>query len=247
MSEEVFEVFGVRFTITGIYGVLSALVLILFMSLWLFGRKKRSGKPIHAGQVINGVGFGLLPALAVLKAFQEMSTGAGAPVTEPLPLVAWLTEAGYFRPGRIETAAASVFFVLVCLWLILRKAVFPDNGDLLMITVCLWAAIRQVTEDFRAEPMALFHYTSSGTILFCMLVWGIRMTKATGSPVRMILNTAAAASCLAVNILTFRGILSSGSGIGDLAVKAGSILLALTLTLIAGGDLRKMTARAGNA
>ena len=177
MSEELFEILGVSVTITGVYGTLSFLILILFMALWVVGRKKRTGKPVHVGMVINGMGFGLLPALAVLKAFQEMSTGLGSRVTEPLPLISWLSEAGYYHPGRIEMAASAAFFRIVCLWLMIRRRELPDNGDLLMITVCLWAAIRLETENFRAEPMTLFRCTSSITVFFCALVWGIRMTK----------------------------------------------------------------------
>ena len=244
MSEELFEVLGVSVTVAGVYGFVSFLVLILFMALWARGRKKRSGQPVFAGQVMNGAGFGLLPALAVLKAFQESGAGNGAPVTEPLPLIRWLSVDGFYRPTRIETAAAVVFFLCVCLWLILKKQELPDNGDLLMITVCLWAAIRLETENFRAEPQSLFRYTSCITIFFCILVWGIRLTKITGSPVRMILNLLAVGLCLALNLLTSEGILSAGSEIGDFAVKTGSDFLAMMLTLIAGGDLRRIMKKA---
>ena len=105
MSEVLFEVFGITVTVTGVYALISFLVMMLFMSLWLAGRKKKTGKEIFAGQVMNGIGFGLLPALAVLKAFQEMSTGAGATVFEPLPAIRWMTLNGYFRPGRKRTAS----------------------------------------------------------------------------------------------------------------------------------------------
>ena len=47
-------------------------------------------------------------------------------------------------------------------------------------------------------------------------------------------------ACLALNILTTKGILSAGSNIADFAVNMGSALLAMILTLIAGGDVRKM-------
>ena len=81
MSERLFEVFGITFTVTAVYGILSVIVLHLFMTWWLMNRKKRTGKPIFAGQVMNGIGFGILPALAVLKAFQATGTETGAKVT----------------------------------------------------------------------------------------------------------------------------------------------------------------------
>ena len=244
MSEKLFEFSGVTVTVTGVYGTLSVIVLLLFMTWWLLNRKKRTGQPVFAGQVMNGIGFGLLPALAFLKAFQDIATGKGAKVTDPLPLIRWLTEDGCYRPMRIETAAAMGLFALLCLWLILRKEEFPDNGDLLMITVCMWSAIRLVTEDFRLEPQILFHITSCVTMLFCLIVWIIRRSKICRMPLRTAADLTAVSLCIAVNLLTATGTLTAGSGIADFAVKTGSALLALILTLIVGGDVRKLKQRA---
>lgn len=244
MSEKLFEFSGVTVTVTGVYGTLSVIVLLLFMTWWLLNRKKRTGQPIFAGQVMNGIGFGLLPALAFLKAFQDISMGKGAAVTEPLPLVRWLTEDGCYRPMRIEMAAAICLFVLLCLWLILRKEEFPDNGDLLMIAVCIWSAIRLVTEDFRAEPQILFHISSCVMIMLCLIIWIFRRAQISRMPLRTAADLAAVSLCIAVNLLTVTGTLTAGSGIADFAVKIGSALLALILTLIVGGDVRKLKKRA---
>ena len=240
MSEVLFEVAGVEVTVTGVYAVVSVLILILFMSLWLVGRKKRSGNEIFAGQVMNGIGFGLLPALAVLKAFQEAGTGTGAKVLEPLPCVRWLSVSGFYMPGRIETSAAVVMFLFVCLWLILRKEELPDNGDLFMIAVCIWAAIRLVTEDFRTQPMDLFRFTSCGTILGCAVLWSVRRARICSMPARTVIDLAAVCACIAINLITALGIVSAGSGIADYAVKTGSAALLLLLTLMIGGDLRRI-------
>ena len=240
MSEALFEVFGITVTVTGVYAILSVIMLILFMSLWMYGRKKRTGKDVFAGQVMNGIGFGLLPSLALLKAFQEMSTGYGSPVFNPLPRIRWFTENGFFCPGRIETAAAAGCFALLCLWLILKKKELPDNGDLLMIAVCIWATIRMITEDFRADPKDLFRYASCGTLAGCMVLWCVRRMKWIHAPARTILDIAAAAVCITVNLVTAKGILHTGSEIGDFAVKSGSAVLTLLLTLMAGGDLRRI-------
>lgn len=244
MTEKLFEFSGVTVTVTGVYGTLSVIVLLLFMTWWLLNRKKRTGQPIFAGQVMNGIGFGLLPALAFLKAFQDISMGKGAAVTEPLPLVSWLTEDGCYRPMRIEMAAAICLFVLLCLWLILRKEEFPDNGDLLMIAVCIWSAIRLVTEDFRAEPQILFHISSCVMIMLCLIIWIFRRAQISRMLLRTAADLAAVSLCIAVNLLTATGTLTAGSGIADFAVKTGSALLALILTLIVGGDVRKLKKRA---
>lgn len=243
MSETLFEIAGVQVTITFVYGVISVSILFLFMALWLIGRKKRTGKDVFAGQVMNGIGFGLLPALAVLKAFQEAGTGKGSRVLEPLPCIRWLSEGGYYMPGRIETAAAALLFIMLCLYLILRKKEMPDNGDLIMIAVCIWAAIRLVTEDYRREPQNLFRFTSCATVLLCAVVWSVRRAKLMRIPIRTIIELAAICICIAVNLITSLQVLTAGSAIADYAVKTGSAALMLLLTLMIGGDVRRILQR----
>ena len=241
MSEVLFEVSGVKVTVTAVYSMVSVIILFLFMSLWLIGKKKRTGKEVFAGQVMNGIGFGLLPALSVLKAFQEAGTGTGSKVPEPLPCVRWLSINGYYMPGRIETCAAAAMFILLCLWLILRKRELPDNGDLILIAVCIWAAIRLVTEDFRKNPMDLFRFTSCGTILACSVLWSVRRTRRVRMTARTVIDLLAVCACIAINLLISLKIVTAGSEIADFAMKTGCAVLLLLLTLIIGGDLRKMT------
>ena len=240
MSEALFDVSGITITITAVYGTASFLILILFMSLWLMGRKKRSGKPIFAGQVMNGVGFGILPAVSLLKALQEMSTGNGSVTPDPIPKIPWLTVNDCYRPGRIEAVAALALFLIMCLWLIARKNEIPDNGDLLIISLCIWAAIRLVTEDFRDDPMDLFRFTSCGTIVSCLLLWIIRRTWIHPSKLRSIIDILSVGTCVAVNLLTSFSILNAGSEIANFSVKTGSAGLMLVFTLIVGSDLRNM-------
>lgn len=240
MSETLFEAAGFPVTITLVYALISIIVLFLFMSLWLIGRKKRSGREIYAGQVMNGIGFGLLPSLAVLKAFQEAGTGKGLKVMEPLPLIRWLSVDGYYMPGRIETTAAAVCFMLLCLWLILRKTEIPDDGDLILISVCIWATIRLITEDYRINQQHLFRFASCGSVLLCLAVWLVRRSRMIRTPARTALDLAAVCVCIAVNLLTATHVLTVGSEIGDYAVKVGSAALMLILTLVIGGDVRKM-------
>ena len=247
MSEKLFEIFGITFTVTYVYGIISVIVLLLFMTWWLLNRKKRTGKPVFAGQVMNGIGFGLLPALALLKSFRDLSYGKGAEVIDPLPQMRWLCQEGCYRPMRIEAAAARFLFFLLCLWLILRKEEFPDNGDLLMIAVCLWSVIRLGTEDFRREPHLLFHCASSATLILCLVIGTVRRIRICHMPLRTIADLTAVTACVAVNILTTVGVLSAGSDIADFAVKIGSALLAMILTLIAGSDVRKMQQKASQA
>lgn len=239
MSETLFEIAGIHVTITGAGVAVSLLVMILFEALWLTDRKKKTGVPIFAGQVMNGIGFGLLPALAVLKAFTEMNEGAGVRVFEPLPMVRWVTEAGFFRCARTESAAAVLCFLLVCLWLIFRKNELPDNGDLLMIAVCIWADIRLITENLRSNPADLFRYASCAVMIACIVIWSVRRMKKQYSPGRTALDLMAAGICIAINLVTAKAVMTTGSEIGDFAVKTGSALLLLMLVLMTGGDLRR--------
>ncbi|MER1994552.1 MAG: hypothetical protein ABS897_10985 [Eubacteriales bacterium] len=240
MSEVLFEVAGFSVTVTIVYGIISALVLFLFTALWLVGKKKRTRADLFAGQVMNGIGFGILPALAVLKAFQEAGTGAGSKVLEPLPCVKWLSVAGNYMPGRIETAAAAAAFLMLCLWLVIRRKELPDNGDLIMVSVSVWAAIRLVTEDFRTEPAFLFRCTSCVTILFCAVVWSVRRVQRVRVPGRTVTELGAVCVCIAVNLVTAAKLLTVGSAVADFFVKTGSAFLMLMLTLMIGGDLRRI-------
>ena len=49
----------------------------------------------------------------------------------------------------------------------------------------------------------------------------------------------AAGICIGIHLVTVKGLLTAGSDIGDFAVKTGSALLLLLLTLMVGGDVRK--------
>ena len=114
MSENLFEVFGVTVTVTGVHVFATVVTALLFMTLWLVDRKKRTGKPIFAGQVMNGIGFGLLPGLAVWKALRDIGVGPGAEIPEPLPLVDWLSKDGFFRPEHIALQPTSSDYEIHC-------------------------------------------------------------------------------------------------------------------------------------
>ena len=178
MSEQLTEIAGVQITVTGVSVGITVLTLLLMMVWWLLDRKKRTGRAFFAGQVMNGIGFGLLPALAVWKALEELGRShPGTEVPEPLPQTRWLCDGGRYVPVRIEMAAALVCFFLICFWLILRKEALPDNGDLLLISVCLWAGIRLVTEGFRAEPERIYRYASCSVILSAVILWAVRRSR----------------------------------------------------------------------
>lgn len=239
MNEALFTVFGIPVAAAGVNTAAAVAVMILFMSLWLIGRKKKTGEAIFAGQVMNSAGFGLLPAIGVFKALQSMRSGTGANVYEPIPLIRWITVNGSFIPERIETAAVSGCFILICLWLIIRREDLPDNGDLLIIAVCLWATIRLVTENLRNEPKDLIFLSAEGSLAAGMILWSVRRGRRMHCPARTAIEMSAVIICLGMNLITAKGVISTGSAIGDLAVTTGSAILALLLTLSTGGEIRR--------
>ena len=239
MSEVLTEIGGVKVTVKLAAGGFSLLVLALFALLWLLDRKKRAGGNAPFGAWMNAAGFGLLPAAAVWKAFEHhTAAGAGSEVTEPLPLIRWLTVGGKYAPCRIELAAALLCFGAVCLWLIIRKDDLQDQGDLLLTTLCLWAGILVVTEGFRPEINKLIRYAGCGMILLCMIWWTVRRHRIRPAPGRAVAGLGAAAACIGRIAVTTEDILSVGSAIGDLAVITGCAVLMVLLALLCGNDSR---------
>jgi len=241
MSEVLTDIGGLQLTVTLAASALSVLITLLLMILWIADRKKTTGKPLHAGMLMNGIGFGFFPGIAVWIAFEVFIAGVnGRLVMEPLPLISWLSEAGRFAPCRIELAAALAGFIGISLWTILRKRPLPDNGDLLLTCICLWALIRLVTESLRDEPRDIFRYASCGAMDFCLLVWTLRRGRQRFTLIRIAADLTAAAVCTVMIILTMKGILSPGSEIAELAVITGCGLLILILALLAGSDHRRL-------
>ena len=247
MSEVLAEIGGVRIT----FGIASAgtalLALLLFAGIRMADRRKRSGKTLSGGEWINALGFGLLPAAAVWKAFErQTAAGTGTAVTEPLPGIPWLTENGLFSPCSIEMTAALLCFAGVILWLAIRKEELPGNGDLLLVPACLWAGVRIVSESFRPEPQPVIRYAYCVVILLCLLIWTVRRTRIRPGAARTVGDWIAVPVCIAMIAATSEGFLSVGSPIGDLAVIAGCAVLSVLLALIAGSDCRKMARSASD-
>ena len=241
MGEALAEIAGIRITVKMAAAAIALAVLLVFAALWLRDRKKRAGASLSFGDRMNGLGFGLLPALAVWKAFEHFTAaGKGAEITEPLPALQVLTENGRYAPCMIEMILALACFAAVCLWLMIRKPEMAERGDLLMTAVCLWAAVRAVTAGFRPRTETVFRYACCAAMLICLAVWTHRRLSVRPGLLRAVSDGAAAALCTAMIVVTTEGILSVGSGIGDLAVITGCAALTAALTLIAGSDCRKL-------
>ena len=222
-------------------------MLVLFSLLWLFVIRKKADGRRTAGDWANALGFGLLPGIAVWKAFEQYSgiRTVGRELFEPLKAISWFTADGRFVPCRIEFCAATAAFILVTVWLIVRRDRLPGNGDLLLTVVCIWSAVRSVTECLRRDtlrigPLNAVIIAAVAAEIICMWIWTVRRGKKEKSAGLTIPEWVAAIACGAVILLQEAKVLSLDSPIANLAVTVGCGLLGLTLILMAGKDSRDL-------
>lgn len=238
MSEVWAEAGGVRLTLGMAAGACAVIAAAVFAGLWYFAHRKRP----PAGWA-DALGFGLLPGVAVWKIFESLAAAdGGRAADEPLPLLPWVTEGGAYMPPRIEFILAVAAFCGICLWLILKKEEIGGRGEVLLTSLCLWSGIRVFTERLRTDPDRIRQYVYAGLILACLACWTAKRFRRGARKGRSAGDWTAALICTAMIVLTSEGILSVGSGIGDLAVVFGCAALEVLLTLLCGSDERKADA-----
>lgn len=237
---------GLRFSVTGVGGAIAFLTIALFTVIWnSMIQPRKIGIRIPFPIWMNAIGFGLMPGCAVWKAFEHNTTlGSGTGLFEPLGPFPFLTADNCFQPSRIEFILAILCFAAMIFWLMIRRKEIPGNGDVMLIVLCVWGLIRGVTEGFRSIPFIRFGNVSFVQILFLILadiplaVWTVRRLKGEKSTAFTVLEWFSVISCETVMVLNTCGVLSAGSGIGDLAVNAGCAVLGILLILTAGKESR---------
>lgn len=218
---------------------LSLLTCLLFTLLWNGFFRRRGIK--SAGTFFNGVGFGLLPAVAVWKSFEPAMTGiaasAGADRLWQPGTLPFLREP---MPARPELFGILLGFLALCLWIILRKEDLPGNGDVLGAAVTLWSTVTWIAEPFHGEEgFRLFFLNPRLPIAFvlmliCMALWiwrGSEEQKNTGYALACVLVFA---GCLVMTVLLRTGRFSAGNELADLAIQTGCALLAMKAVLCVG-------------
>ena len=179
---------SVRIGVSGIGAGLSLVTVLAFADGWI--RVQRPKGNTGAGRLWNGIGFGLLPGIAVWKCFEQASSqSTGTEIPKGFFQMAWLTKDGRFLPARTEMLLAVILFGTIAVWLIARREDFPDNGDLAGISVALWSAGRLVTDGFHVNQPGLFGtggimgWLAAGLMLIILIHWGgraFRKRKHTG-------------------------------------------------------------------
>lgn len=245
-GETLLSFIGLRFSVTGVGAAIVFLTVALFALFWnaaIQPRKKGSHIPLSVW--FNSIGFGLLPGAAVWKVFDHTTTlGRGVSVPEPIPQIPFFTSDSRFQPSRIEFILAVLCFAVIVCWLILRKKDIPGNGDLLLTVLCVWGMIRGCTEGLREIPFMQAGTVNLTQIAFLLIadvplaLWTFRLGRKQKNILFTALEWIAVISSETVMVLNTCGVISSGSGIGDLAVNAGCMILSMALILLAGKDSR---------
>lgn len=244
-GESIISFLNLRVTITGIGAGFAFLTMLLFSVLKLVDFRKRNDTVSGWGERLNAIGFGLLPGVAVWKVFEQATLLAyGTEVPDPLPQLTVVTSAGCFAPSRIELICSVLYFAAILLWLILRKNDLPGDGDLLFTVLCVWMLFRALTESFRGVPLLCSGNVNLLQILFlvvadiCLIIWTVRQRRTQKSTAFAVLEWFAVLCSEAVIVMNTSGILTAGSGIGDMAVCTGCTALCIILMLLAGKDSR---------
>ena len=222
-----------RISAAGIGAGLSLLVILAFACGWIRARSRRLAQAGGAGRVWNGLGFGLLPGIAVWKIFEQRTLlGQGTSLPEGLD-GAWVFSAeGKWLPGLLEAALALALFGAVALWLVLRKQELPENGDLAGVSLALWCSGRLVTETFRENQIALLGsariagWIAAGTMAVILAAW-------TARAFRIKRNTGYALACVPVFLISIAGMVLIQNGIVRTGIPAADLIMQVCLALLA--------------
>ncbi len=232
---------GFRLSVSGIGAGLSLLTALAFASGWIGSAGRRNGAGGGAGRAWNGIGFGLLPGIAVWKIFERRTALAqGAKIPEAFGNGWLFGSAGRWLPVRAEILLAAALFGAAVIWLLIRKRELPENGDLAGVSAALWGSARMVTEGLRADPggpageISAAGWLAAGVMALTLAWW-------TARALREKRKAGYAAACVPVFLLSVAGIaliqnqiLQTGVPAADLAGQICFSLLALKAVLCMG-------------
>ena len=226
--------------------VFSILVLLLFLTGYRIAARK-GGRAAGAFRT-EGIGLGLLPALAAGKAFEQYTReSAGRTLIEPLPDLPYVTVSGRFQPCRVEMIFLLIAFWGMCIWLMFRRHEWNGRTGLAGISLVLWAGIRTATECLREgsalvwQNLSLIQLAASGLTLICAAVWSARLRDRHKKSSQFWIDWLVIMAATAAIWLTLEHILTTGSDIGDLALIAGCGFARMAAVLELGGEGRRIS------
>ena len=232
----------VRITVCGIGAALSLLTLLAFANIWIgWKRKGSSEEGEKAFSLLDGLGFGLLPSIAVWKCFEHFTRlGQGNALTEDFPALPWVTEKGLFQPARLEALMALALFAALIVWLMARKKELPAMGDLAGVSLTLWGGVRLVTEGVRISQPGIGGmppvngWLAAASMLICLLIWMIRDIRTYQHPGYIWACSLVWAGSIALIVLIRNHILIFDHPLADTLLVLCAALLAMKAVLCMG-------------
>lgn len=175
---------SVLFTV-GDFGVtpfLAGTVLSILLALvlgFVLRRRKICG-------TAGAFGFALLPAVAMIRLFEEYTSGAeGVPVRIAFLRNTWFATDAY-RVNRMEAVVALALFVALVFWVTLRKTTVKPDGDLLLVALALLGASMNglgrlhAVSFIPALPYLADQMIGAALMFLLLLAWTIRALKQGG-------------------------------------------------------------------
>lgn len=221
-----------RLCVSGVGAALSLLTVLAFADGWIHAGRKADPEGGGLPRLMNALGLGLLPGIAVWKIFEEKTLLAeGAALPAEMVSLPVFTVNGCWAPCRIEAVLALVLFAAVILWLILRKSPLPENGDLLGVCLALWGALRIGTEPVRIHQIRLLGdfrivgWLAAAAMALPLVFWTVRAF-------RQKRNTGYAAACIPVFILSIAGIMLIVNNAFRVDLFAARLILFICLQLL---------------
>lgn len=186
----VFEISGFAVTEIMLGGAVALLVLLLAALIYTRIHRSNAWNAYRTesgfGRFLNSIGFGLLPALAVMTfSLRNTFWGVGRASAS-----GWLKntlftvtdEAGktLYAIWRFEIIGILLLFALLVLWLALRRRPLADRGDILAIALAGLGAMYMLTDTLHGPEFLTFFGVRFGQVagaalmLLALMGWTIR-------------------------------------------------------------------------
>ena len=231
-NDLLYEISGFRISVSGIGAGISLLTVLAFADGWAALRKKQGEQQGSTDGVWNGLGFGLLPGIAVWKCFEQATAmRIGAAVPEGMQVIAMFSSEGRYLPARMEICLALILFLLTVIWLMVRKQPFPGNGDLAGVALTLWGGGRLITDACHGEAClfglgGVTGWIAAGLMAAVLIHW-------TGRTIRQRKNIGYAWACAPVFVLSIAAVTLIRNGIPELGNPPAEAVLTVCFTLLA--------------
>lgn len=192
----------------------------------------------------GGIGIALFPMIALIRVFEQGTPGSvGAAARSEWVRNSWFGAAdGTVAINRIEAVSALLLFLILIVWLLIRRRNVRPDADLLLVSLALLGAERTALGPFHEAGFLVCgtaRYEVLGGLalmLICLLIWLIRLK---GHPLLKVMSLIVFACGAGVWMLKQFTRLSTGTELYDTIILYAGLLLALKASLTNGREDRK--------